>query len=189
MLVIEARKESVGSNDYTSTRLISKNKGDFLYGRVEVSAKLPSGKGLWPAIWMLPTDWAYGDWPKSGEIDIMEQVGFAPQDIHITVHTEAYNHGIGTQVGTKTTVATATEVFHEYRVDWTPKSIIGFIDGVQKFQFENNKRGYAYWPFDKRFHMLLNIAVGGNWGGQQGVDNTIFPAVMEIEYVRVYKLK
>jgi beta-glucanase (GH16 family) len=96
-LIIEARKESWEGRDYTSARLVSRNKGDWTYGRFEVRAKLPSGRGAWPAIWMLPTGWSYGGWPRSGEIDIMEHVGFDPDVIHVSVHTQAYNHTINTQ--------------------------------------------------------------------------------------------
>lgn len=187
-LTITARKESFSGNQYTSARLVSKNKGDFLYGRFEIKAKLPTGKGTWPAIWMLPTDWAYGSWPKSGEIDIMEHVGYDQNKVHVTVHTEAYNHGIGTQKGNNKIVPTASTEFHLYRVDWTPYAIRGFIDDEQVFEFINEGKGAAAWPFDKQFHLLLNIAVGGNWGGAQGVDPTVFPQAMEIDYVRVYKL-
>lgn len=189
ILSITARKENMNGREYTSTRLISKGKGDFLYGRVEVKAKLPSGKGTWPAIWMLPTDWAYGGWPKSGEIDIMEHVGYDQNKVHITVHTEAYNHSINTQKGATKVVPGVSTDFHTYRVDWTPSSIKGFIDGEQIYLFVNDGKGYAGWPFDKRFHILLNVAFGGNWGGAQGVDPSVLPQKMEVDYVRVYKLK
>jgi beta-glucanase (GH16 family) len=187
-LVIEARKEIKDSNHYTSTRLISKNKGDFLYGRFEARARMPKGRGLWPAIWMLPTDWEYGGWPASGEIDIMEQVGYDYNTIHMSVHTEAYNHIAGTQKTAFTNVPTATDSFHVYRVDWTPDFIKGYIDDALLFSFLNEKKDYKVWPFDKRFHWLLNLAVGGNWGGQKGIDDSVFPAQFEIDYVRVYKL-
>lgn len=188
VLTITAIKEQIENNEYSSARIISKDKGDWLYGRFEISAQLPTGVGTWPAIWMLPTDWAYGDWPDSGEIDIMEHVGYDQDVVHITVHTEAYNHGIGTQVGQNKTVSGVSTDFHKYRVDWTPEEISGFIDDVQIFNFPNERTGSATWPFDKRFHMLLNIAVGGNWGGVQGVDETAFPTSMMIDYVRVYEL-
>jgi beta-glucanase (GH16 family) len=187
-LLITARKETVENREYSSARLVSRNKGDFLYGRFEVKAKLPAGRGTWPAIWMLPTDWAYGGWPASGEIDIMEHVGYDPDRVHVTVHTEAYNHGRNTQKGASKLVANATTDFHLYRVDWTPYAIRGYINNQQVFQFINEGRGYTVWPFDKRFHLLLNIAVGGNWGGAQGVDPDVFPQSMEIEYVRVYRM-
>ena len=96
---------------------------------------------------------------------------------------------IGTQRTSSTTVSTATTDFHVYRVDWTPYAVRGYIDGNKTFEFINEGRGPAYWPFDKKFHLLLNIAVGGNWGRQQGIDDSVFPAKMEVDYVRVYKMK
>lgn len=185
-LKITARKEGFSGKSYTSARMITKNKGDWRYGRFEVRAKLPRGRGTWPAIWMLPTDWVYGNWPNSGEIDIMEHVGFDSNRVHITVHTQAYNHMLGTQKSANKIVPDAMDNFHVYRVDWTWYGIRGFIDGEQIFEFKNEGTQQK-WPFDQRFHLLLNIAVGGNWGGQQGVDDTIFPAVMEVDYVKVYR--
>lgn len=185
VLTILARQEASG---YTSARLTTKGKGDFLYGRVEVRAKLPAGRGTWPAIWMLPTDRAYGGWPKSGEIDIMEHVGHDPGKIHISVHTEVYNHVIKTEVTKAALIDDVTTQFHRYRVDWTPDGIDGYVDDVRVFSFANGRAGPATWPFDQRFYVLLNIAVGGFWGGMQGVDAAAFPARMEVDYVRVYKL-
>ncbi|WP_199182058.1 MULTISPECIES: family 16 glycosylhydrolase [unclassified Siphonobacter] len=187
-LTITARKESKEGKDYTSARLVSKGKGDFLYGRFEINARLPAGRGTWPAIWMLPTDWAYGGWPNSGEIDIMEHVGYDPNVVHITTHTLAYYFKINTQKTATRTIDRATEDFHRYRVDWTPYAIRGYIDDEFIFEFVNEGKGSAVWPFDKRFHLLLNVAVGGDWGGAKGVDPTIFPAAMEVDYVRVYKM-
>ena len=188
VLTITARKEPFGERGYTSARLVSKGKGDFRYGRFEARAKLPSGRGTWPAIWMLPTDWKYGDWPRSGEIDIMEHVGFDPGRVHISVHTQAYNHVAGTQKTATRLVEGAMDGFHRYRVDWTPDAIRGYIDDVPMFEFRNEGTGPDAWPFDQRFHWLLNVAVGGNWGGQKGVDEAVFPARMQVDYVRVYPL-
>jgi beta-glucanase (GH16 family) len=188
VLTIEARKEARDGARYTSARLMSKDKGDFLYGRFEARAKLPAGRGTWPAIWMLPTDWRYGDWPRSGEIDIMEHVGFDPGRIHASAHTQAYNHVAGTQKTAIRVVDGATTGFHVYRVDWTPDAIRGYVDDALVLEFANEGRGPDAWPFDQRFHLLLNVAVGGDWGGQQGVDDGAFPARMQVDYVRVYRL-
>ena len=187
-LVIEARKESNSGMEYTSARMVTKGKGDFLYGRIEVRARIPKGRGTWPAIWMLSSDEDYGSWPSSGEIDIMEHVGYDPNKIHSSVHTSAYNHIRNTQKTATKVIPDATDSFHIYRIDWTPYAIRSFIDGQQYFEFINEGNGYTVWPFDKKQHLLLNIAVGGDWGGVQGVDNTIFPAKMEVDYVRVYKM-
>ncbi len=187
-LTITAKRESNSGREYTSSRMITKGKGDFLYGRFEVRAKLPRGRGTWPAIWMLYSENTYGNWPASGEIDIMEHVGYDPNRIHCTVHTTAFNHTRGTQKSATKVVPTATDNFHVYRVDWTPFAVRGFIDGEQYFEFLNNNTGFTAWPFDKKFFLILNVAVGGNWGGAQGVDNAVFPASMVIDYVKVYKL-
>lgn len=186
-LIIEARREPLEDNQYTSARLVTKGKEDWQYGRVEVRAKLPKGRGTWPAIWMLPTQNTYGGWPKSGEIDIMEHVGFDPGKVHGTVHTEAYNHTKGTQKGGNRMVPDAQEAFHLYAISWTAEKIDFFIDDALYFTFSNENKDSESWPFDQPFHLVLNIAVGGNWGGQQGVDESIWPQRLEVDYVRVYQ--
>ncbi len=189
VLVIEALKEAFGGNQYTSARLVTREKGDWTYGRIEARAKLPAGRGTWPAIWMLPTNGTYGNggWPDNGEIDIMEHVGFDPGVVHGTVHTDAYNHSIGTQRGGSRPVSDALDDFHTYAIEWSPVQIDFYIDDVVYFRHFNQNTGWTTWPFDRPFHLLLNIAIGGSWGGQQGIDDTIFPARMEVDYVRVYE--
>jgi beta-glucanase (GH16 family) len=187
-LTITARKEQINGMNYSSARLVTKNKMDVLYGRIEVKAMLPTGKGTWPAIWMLPTDFSYGDWPKSGEIDIMEHVGYDQNNVHFTTHSEAYYFKINTQKTSTLVIPTASTEFHTYRVDWTPYQIRGYFDDVKVFEFVNEGTGYKVWPFDKRFHLLLNLAVGGDWGGAQGIDDTIFPQKFVVDYVRYYKM-
>lgn len=186
-LKITAKKENFSGRAYTSARMVSRNKADWLYGRIEVKAKLPRGRGSWPAIWMLPTDWSYGNWPNSGEIDIMEHVGYDQNRVHFTIHTQAYNHMLGTQRGQNKIIPTASDEFHLYRLDWASYGIRGYFDNELVFEFINPGGGYKYWPFDQKFHLLLNIAVGGNWGGLQGVDDTIFPITLEIDHIKVYK--
>lgn len=188
ILSIVAKKENNSGMEYTSARMVTKGKGDFLYGRIEVRAKIPKGRGTWPAIWMLSTDGQYGTWPASGEIDIMEHVGYDPNKVHSSVHTTAFNHTRNTQKTAFKIIPDATDAFHIYRIDWTPYSIRSFIDGEKYFEFINQGTGFTVWPFDKKQHLLLNIAVGGNWGGVQGVDNTVFPATMQVDYVKVYKM-
>ena len=187
-LVITAKKESVSGREYTSSRMITKGKADWLYGRIEVKAKLPKGRGTWPAIWMFPTDLSYGNWPASGEIDIMEHVGYDPNKIHFTIHNATYNFMRGTQKTAIKTIPSSIDSFHVYRVDWTPYSIRGFIDGERYFEYTNANGGFTTWPYDKRFFLILNIAVGGDWGGVQGIDNTVFPATLQIDYVKYYKI-
>ena len=136
---------------------------------------------------MLPTDWEYGGWPASGEIDIMEHVGYDPNVIHGSIHTKAYNHTIGTQKTSTLNVATATTDFHTYAVEWFEDHMDFYIDKTKYFVFLNENKGWETWPFDKRFHIILNFAIGGSWGGAQGIDPAAFPAQMEVDYVRVYK--
>jgi len=188
-LVLEARREPIQERLYSSSRLVTKNKGDWKYGRIEIRAKLPQGRGIWPAIWMLPTEWKYGDWPASGEIDIMEFVGYAPDSLFGTVHTQRFNHGIGTQVTKGIQHASLSSAFHTYSIDWDAERIDFYVDDFHYHTFRNNGEGSAAWPFDESFHLLLNVAVGGNWGGKMGVDDTIFPQRMEVEYVRVFQKK
>lgn len=186
-LIIEAHREQKGGKDYTSTRIVSRNKGDWLYGRIEIKAKLPIGKGTWPAIWMLPTDWKYGGWPSSGEIDIMEHVGFDQGIVHGTIHTERYNTLKGTQKEGKISIPDASAAFHLYAIEWSADRIDFYVDDKKYHTVTKSNEDYKGWPFDQRFHLILNIAVGGNWGGQQGVDETIWPQRLEVDYIRVYQ--
>jgi len=187
LLSITAVRENFNGASYTSARLVSKNKGDWKYGRVEVRAKLPKGRGVWPAIWMLPTDWKYGGWPASGEIDIMEHVGYLPDSVFGTVHTGAYNHAIGTQKGSSLFSKDLAGAFHVYALEWDEDQISIFFDNTLYFTFKNEKKTEQEWPFDQRFYLLLNLAVGGNWGGKEGIDDSVFPQKMEVDYVRVYR--
>lgn len=187
-LVIQAKKQTIEARQYTSSRLITRGKGDWKYGRFEVRAKLPRGRGTWPAIWLLPSDNAYGVWPASGEIDIMEHVGFDLNKVHCSIHCSSFNGARGNQKTSVLTVPDATTEFHIYRLDWTPYSIKGFIDDEQYFEYVNDNTGFTTWPYNKNFYLILNLAVGGNWGGAQGVDDTVFPASMEVDYVKVYKM-
>jgi beta-glucanase (GH16 family) len=188
-LKIISIKESINGKEYSSARLITKKKGDWKYCKVEVKAKLPTGNGTWPAIWMLPTDNNYGIWPRCGEIDIMEQVGFNPDTVFSTVHTGAYNHLIGTQVGKKIGVPTATTDFHIYTLEWEENELRSYVDNQLYFSFANEQNGPTVWPFDQRFYLIFNLAIGGGLGGKKGIDNTKFPHTYEIDYVRIYQLK
>jgi beta-glucanase (GH16 family) len=117
----------------------------------------------------------------------MEYVGFNPGVVHGTVHTEAYNHSIGTQKGGQVAVPNASTAFHVYAIEWTPDRIDWFVDDKLYYSFANDKAGKKEtWPFNGPFHLVFNLAVGGNWGGQQGVDESIWPQRMEVDWVRVY---
>lgn len=190
-LTIELRKEAMGSNGYTSTRLVTKDKAEWKYAKIEVSAKLPAGKGTWPAIWMMPAEDKYGTWPASGEIDIMEHVGYDQGTVHATIHTESYYHGKNTQKGGTIPVTDCSEAFHVYSVEWLPDKLVFSMDGEEYFSYKptdyKTNPTSSEWPFDESFYLIMNIAMGGSWGGAQGIDETLESAKMEIDYVRVYQ--
>lgn len=176
---------------YTSARIHTKGKADFHYGRFVVRARLPHGRGTWPAIWMLASqsDHSPTNWPDNGEIDIMEHVGFNPGKIHGSIHSKAYNHIQKTQKTATLMVPDAESAFHNYELRWTPEWIETRVDDKPVLQFQNPHLSWAEWPFDRPFHLLLNLAVGGSWGGQKGIDDSIWPQSLEVDYVRVYRYK
>ena len=183
--------QGTGSSDnlryFSSARLRTSGKGDWRYGRIEVKAKLALGQGIWPAIWMLPTDWMYGGWPESGEIDIMEHVGYDPGRVHGSIHTGSYNHKINTQRGGSKLLDKISSKFYVYAIEWYEDRIDFLIDDAKYFSFQNDgKNDFNTWPFNQRFHLLINIAVGGDWPGSPD-ETTQFPTEMEVEYVRVYE--
>ena len=183
--------QGTGSSDnlryFSSARLRTSGKGDWRYGRIEVKAKLALGQGIWPAIWMLPTDWMYGGWPESGEIDIMEHVGYDPGRVHGSIHTGSYNHKINTQRGGSRVLDKISSKFYVYAIEWYEDRIDFLIDDAKYFSFQNDgKNDFNTWPFNQRFHLLINIAVGGDWPGSPD-ETTQFPTEMEVEYVRVYE--
>jgi beta-glucanase (GH16 family) len=188
-LVIEARKEAYQGYAYTSARIVTRGRFEFLYGRVEVRAKLPTGKGAWPAIWTLGANIDQAGWPACGEIDIMENVGFEPLLVHGSVHTTAYNHTIGTQKTASVPVANPWEDFHVYAMEWFADHVDVSVDGRTYFTFRNEGTGARTWPFDKPQYLLLNLAIGGSWGGQQGIDDSLFPHRYLIDHVRIYQQK
>jgi beta-glucanase (GH16 family) len=186
-LVIEARNEAYQGYRYTSASINTRGRFEFLYGRVEVRAKLPTGNGTWPAIWMLGTNINQVGWPTCGEIDIMENVGFEPTRIYGTIHTAAYNHVAGTAKGANTTIANPWEDFHVYALEWSADSIQVSVDGRTYFTFRNEGTGDRTWPFDKPQYLLINLAIGGSWGGQKGIADGLFPHRYLVDYVRIYK--
>mgnify|MGYP000441943973 CR=1 FL=1 len=190
-LIITAKKEPFGGKEYTSSRIVTKVKKEFRYGRVDIRAALPKGQGIWPALWMLASQTTFGStyWPDQGEIDIMEHVGYDPSVVHASVHTNLFNHVLRTQQSAKTIVPTFNTVFHVYRMDWTPDEIKVFLDDKEFFVFKRQGALWQEWPFSQPQHLLINIAVGGNWGGLKGIDDAIFPIKLEVDYVRYYSLK
>ncbi|MFO1451054.1 MAG: glycoside hydrolase family 16 protein [Opitutaceae bacterium] len=191
-LKLIARREAYtgpeGARSYTSARLRTKNRGDWKYGRFEIRAKLPKTQGLWPAIWMLPTDNVYGGWAASGEIDIMELVGHKPAEVFGTLHYGGA-HPRNTHTG-KTFVLPRgdfSEDFHVFALEWEHGVFRWYVDDVlYQTQTVWRTEGAPYpAPFDQRFHLLLNVAVGGNL--PRSPDSTsVFPQTMTVDYVRVY---
>lgn len=190
-LIIEARRDSsVIGNDtlkVTSASLITKGKQEWTYGKIEVRAKIPSFLGSWPAIWMLGSNIGEVGWPKCGEIDMMENVGFDPDTVHFNIHTEAYNHVKGTNKGKKVYLKDAASEFHVYTLEWNEDKLDFFLDSVKVFTFNNEGKGPDVWPYDKPHYLILNLAVGGAWGGAKGVDLSALPQKFVIDYVRVYQ--
>jgi beta-glucanase (GH16 family) len=188
-LFINAIKEDFEGKKYTSARLVTKEKGDWIYGKFEMMAKLPDGRGMWPAFWMLSTDWTYGGWPASGEIDIMENLGYIPYFIAGTVQTQSYNFNLNTHKQELVPILDCYTRFHKYILEWEPNEIRIYADSILYNTFRNEGTGFQTWPFDQRFHLILNVAVGGTFGGANGIDESIFPRSMVIDYVRVYQKK
>ena len=195
-LIIEAHKERLdpkrfpdwGGQDYTSSRLVTRGKASWSYGYFETRAKLPCERGSWPAIWTL-ADRQNMKWPDDGEIDIMEHVGHNPNVVHQTIHTRAYNHIQKTQKEAIAKVPGACERFHLYQLHWTPDRIRMGIDGRTVFNYDKPSGRPEEWPFDGPQYLLLNIAVGGMWGGMKGIDDKSLPWRMEVDYVRVYQAR
>jgi beta-glucanase (GH16 family) len=180
-LTITVKKDG---DTYTSSRLTTKDKHQFKYGRIEARAKLPVGSGIWPAFWMLGANISQVGWPKSGEIDIMEYIGREPHTIFTTLHTTA-NHGADAS-SKKVEVKNIEDGFHVYAAEWDKDKINFFVDDQLVHTFEPQNKTPENWPFDQPFFIILNVAVGGDFGGP-GVDDTIFPQEYVVDYVRVYE--
>ncbi|MFG6685316.1 family 16 glycosylhydrolase [Mariniflexile sp. HNIBRBA6329] len=184
VLKIIAKKENYQGSEYTSARLLTKGKFDFTYGRVDVRAKLPTGTGTWPAIWMLGANIDTVGWPACGEIDIMEHWGYNPAVISSATHTPSCSGGCGnTKVG-ETTIADYSTEFHVYSVEWTANELKFFIDDVYKYSYKPSVINNSTWPYNAAQFLILNVAMGGSWFT---IDPNFTESVMEVDYVRVYQ--
>ncbi len=187
-LIITAKRENYQGYQYTSTRIVSRKKVDIKYGRIEFMAKLPKGKGTWPALWMMPTDSVYGTWPRSGEIDVMEHVGNNEGYVLGTCHSNVHNGTTDGGMGKTVYREGVTDEFHLYSVEWTPDKITFLFDDEPYYTYQNPKysqNNNNYYPYDQEFYIIMNIAMGGTLGGD--IDSNFTSAQMEIEYVRVYQ--
>lgn len=205
MLIIEARKEHFKNPafeqgaegkgrgrefaEYTSASLTTRGKASWTHGRMEVRAKLPAGRGTWPAIWTIGTNINQMGWPACGEIDIMEFVGFEPGVIHANVHNGNYQGGRRVNQGSHIKVSDASSAFHVYAIEWDKDHMDFFVDYRKYMTFRNDGTGTNGWPYDHDQYLILNLAIGGAWGGAKGIDDTIFPQHYYIDYVRVYQRK
>jgi beta-glucanase (GH16 family) len=205
-LILEAHAGGETSPEFTSGRVHGWGKHELQYGRLDIRARVPGGRGAWPALWLLPDDpYRYatnchsderewqgdGDcdaWPNSGEIDLMEHIGYEPGVVHGTVHTRDYYSRLGTQVGEAIVVPDLGEAFHTYTLLWQPGQLSMYIDGVRYFAYFDDGVGYGQWPFDHPFYVVMNLAVGGDWGAALGpVVAADFPRRLEVDYVRIYR--
>lgn len=188
-LKITAINEEWGDKQFTSARLMT--KADWKYGRVEVRAKLPSARGTWSAIWMMPGGWSFhdGNWPDVGEIDIMEHVGHDLGVIHASAHSKDYQWQRGTQKTGVINVPNVSSEFNSYVLEWDDKTMKTYVNDSLYFAYENEGLGESKWPYDKPFYLILNVAVGGAWGNVEGIDTTAYPQTMEIDYVKVFQKK
>jgi beta-glucanase (GH16 family) len=185
-LLIEARKENFSGKNYTSSKIVSRGKKVFKYGRVDIRAKLPKGKGIWPALWMLPQNNVFGGWPTSGEIDIMEYLGHETNKVYGTLH---FGPGPGsTQISRSHTLSTTNfyDEFHVFSLEWKQDQIKIFVDGILYSTVNKPDVGAATWPFNEDFFFIFNLAVGGNWPGSPDA-STYFPQWLIVDYVRVYQ--
>ena len=188
-LIIEARKEDFGNKHYTSARINAVQK--MTYGRIEIKAKLAHGRGLWGAAWMLAAKQVHGPWfwPDNGEFDLIENIGNEANINHISVHSNSHNF---MHMNPKTYIDPVYEGdqnFHVYAAEWLPESITFYRDGVLKFRVEKKEgNDWREWPFDQDMYLIMNLAVGGTWGIQDGpLDESAFPTHMEFDYVRAYR--
>lgn len=182
--------EKGGMCEYTSGSIHTKDKVKFTYGRVDVRAKLSNVKGTWPAIWLFPNDGVYGAWPRSGEIDIMEHVGYNPNVVYFTAHTWQHNGGNDNKHHNSMTLqypTTPYDDFHIYSIEWTPNKLTWYVDGKRGYSMVRSTATWIDWPFDQDFYIILNLAWGGGWGGREGIDAARLPVDYQVDYVRVFQ--
>jgi beta-glucanase (GH16 family) len=185
-MIIEARPEAFGGKNYTSTKILTRGKKVFKFGRIDIRAKLPRGKGIWPAFWLLPQNNTFGGWPRSGELDLMELVGHEPGKVYGTLH---FGPGPGsTQIGKNYSLPSGTfnDEFHVFSIEWKQDQIKWLVDGNVYGTANKADFGTNNYPFNEDFFLIFNLAVGGNWPGSPDA-TTSFPQWLIVDYVRVYQ--
>jgi beta-glucanase (GH16 family) len=186
ILHLVAHKEVFKHRNYTSAKISTKNKKHIKYGRIDVMAHVPKGMGTWPAIWLLGENIRESGWPLCGEIDIMEHVGNHEGFFHFSLHSKAYNHNIRNQPTYVKENSTLLDGFHLYRLDWDENQISFYVDDKHMTTFKKPQDAtIEQWPFDQPFYLILNLAIGGSWGGS--IDDSIFPVAFRIKHVKIYE--
>ena len=170
-----------------SGRVYARVKEGWQFGYIEASIKLPKGKGTWPAFWMMPVN--FTSWPADGEIDIMEEVGYHADYVSSSLHANAHVHSNGTQVTHEMYCKGAEGELHTYAIEWTAQNITTYVDGKKQLSYDNRGLGRDDWPYNDPFYVIFNLAWGGDWGGQKGVDESVLPVTMEVDYIRVFQKK
>lgn len=184
-LIIEARKEGVGGFDYTSARITTQGKQEFQYGRVDIRAKLPHGQGIWPALWMLGSNFSSIGWPSCGEIDIMELLGHEPYKVHAAIHYGSSGHRSATHSYSLSNGQTFGDQFHVFSLVWKKDELKILVDDQPELEISKSEIGEDY-PFNAPFFFIMNVAVGGNWPGSPNA-TTSFPQRMIVDYIRVFQ--
>jgi len=185
-LVIEARKENYSGKQYTSSKILTAGKKTFKYGRIDIRAQLPKGKGIWPALWLLPQDNVYGAWPKSGELDLMELVGHEPNKVYGTAHYGPGPGSTSTSRGYTQPTGDFSDQFHVFSLEWKADQVKWYVDGNLYSTLNKADIGALQWPFNESFYLIFNVAVGGYWPGNPDA-TTYFPQWMVVDYIRVYQ--
>lgn len=186
-LIIEARKENYSGKTYTSSKILTSGKKSFKFGRIDIRAKLPKGKGIWPAFWLLPQNNVYGGWPSSGEIDLMEMIGHEAGRVYGTIH---YGPGPGSiQISRNYNLPSGiifNDEFHVFSLEWKQDQLKWFVDGNLYSTVNKSDLGASNYPFNENFFLIFNLAVGGNWPGNPDA-STYFPQWLIVDYVRLYQ--
>lgn len=198
-LVLQAQNTPQSGYSYTSARIDTKGKEDFMYGKLVIRAKMPAGVGTWPSIWLLPSQPKYAqlspgvkdNYNNDGELDIAEAVGMQPHVVYAVAHTVLYNdNGVDHTYFNTVRVAENDQSFHDYEMDWTPTKVTFKVDGATFFVYSKPVDAtYKSWPFDQPFYLILNLAVGGTWAGQKGIDSSALPASLSVQSIHYYEYK